>query len=163
MERGPAPSPRYGPNSAPSGRIFFGLAQRGDIDAYNALSAASQAVKAVRRAANADGRHLVDNARHLVKIAGASEEYRASMPPLIYGTAWKARGPRSGSRGGRFLRASSVSTRPASRSTTTSRARRALAMDRLRRPDAVDPDAAFTPDRVATTTASRYQIWPETT
>ena len=55
--------------------------------AHDAVDAASQAVVAVRRAANADGRHLVDNARHLVSIA--SEEYRASMPPLVYGTAWK--------------------------------------------------------------------------
>jgi diketogulonate reductase-like aldo/keto reductase len=55
--------------------------------AHDAVDAASQAVLAVRRAANADGRHLVDNARHLVNIA--SVEYRASMPPLVYGTAWK--------------------------------------------------------------------------
>ena len=69
---------------------IFGLARKsGDIDAYNALSAASQAVKAVQSAANADGRHLVDNARHLVKIASVPVEYRASMPSLIYGTAWK--------------------------------------------------------------------------
>ena len=69
---------------------IFGLARKsGDIDAFNALSAASQAVKAVRSAANADGRHLVDNARHLVKIASVPVEYRASMPSLIYGTAWK--------------------------------------------------------------------------
>ena len=69
---------------------IFGLARKsGDIDAFNALSAASQAVKAVRSAANADGRHLVDNARHLVKIASVPVRYRASMPSLIYGTAWK--------------------------------------------------------------------------
>ena len=55
--------------------------------ANDAVDAASQAVLAVRRAANADGRHLVDNARHLVKIA--SEEYHTSMPSLVYGTAWK--------------------------------------------------------------------------
>ena len=69
---------------------IFGLARKsGDIDAFNALSAASQAVKAVRSAANADGRHLVDNARHLVKIGSVPVEYRASMPSLVYGTAWK--------------------------------------------------------------------------
>ena len=56
--------------------------------AHDAVDAASQAVLAVRRAANADGRHLVDNARHLVKIS-VPEEYRASMPSLVYGTAWK--------------------------------------------------------------------------
>ena len=56
--------------------------------ANDAVDAASQAVLAVRRAANADGRHLVDNARHLVKIS-VPEESRASMPSLVYGTAWK--------------------------------------------------------------------------
>ncbi|CAH0377940.1 unnamed protein product [Pelagomonas calceolata] len=56
--------------------------------AHDAVDAASQAVKAVRSAANADGRHLVDNARHLVKIS-VPVEYRASMPSLVYGTAWK--------------------------------------------------------------------------
>merc|ERR1711885_97105 len=55
--------------------------------AHDAVDAASQAVLAVRRAANADGRHLVDNARHLVNIVAV--EYRASMPSLVYGTAWK--------------------------------------------------------------------------
>jgi diketogulonate reductase-like aldo/keto reductase len=57
--------------------------------AHDAVDAASQAVKAVRSAANADGRHLVDNARHLVKIGSVPVEYRASMPSLVYGTAWK--------------------------------------------------------------------------
>ena len=56
--------------------------------AHDAVDAASQAVLAVRRAANADGRHLVDNARHLVKIS-VPVEYRTSMPSLVYGTAWK--------------------------------------------------------------------------
>lgn len=55
--------------------------------AHDAADAAAQAVLAVRRAANADGRHLVDNARHLIQIT----ERRAAMtmPPIIYGTAWK--------------------------------------------------------------------------
>ena len=47
---------------------IINLARASDI-AHDAVDAASQAVLAVRRAANADGRHLVDNARHLVKIA----------------------------------------------------------------------------------------------
>ena len=111
----------------PSGRISPTSRASGDIDAFDA---ASQAVKAVRRAANADGRHLVDNARHLVKIASVPVEYRASMPSLIYGTAGSAV-TRSGLRGGRFRRASSVSTQPASRRTWHDEPAlgRALAMD----------------------------------